>query len=92
MKILKDLGKVIKVGRDEIFRPGCKVEKEGSNSGRSVLICTPKLELKDGVKLVSERPIRMITEGKGIKIEDDGGAPDIVLEKVIKWVKDSMAI
>jgi len=71
----------------DTFMPNCAPDPDGSTNGRVRLICEPICERK-GQVFTSQRPVKIILErGKNALIEDDGGAPDFVLEKLLKHIE-----
>lgn len=72
--------------QDEIFYPNCR-PIQGSSEGRVVLECQPKLNT-NGKVLAGERPTQIVVEaGKQALIVDDGGNPDIILERLIAHIE-----
>lgn len=75
-------------GEKRRFFPGCKVKQDPSNPGRTVLECSSKLERPDGSMEVPQRPIVLIKESnRRALIQEDGGASDELLNKLIDWVE-----
>ncbi len=74
-------------GEDEIFIPNCSPDEQASTEGRIVYACSPKLE-KGPKILQANRPTKVVIEhGEKAIITDDGGAPDIVLDRLMKWLE-----
>ncbi len=83
------IGKLSKTvtGENDIFIPGCSPDKSGSSEGVTRLICNPKI-IKDGKTFVGDHEVVLLVDDeKKIHIDDDGGVPAFVLERLRKHIE-----
>jgi len=86
------IGKLSKgiAGEGEVFYPGCKPDRSGSSEGITRIICNPKI-VKDGKTYGGESEVvLLVNEDRKVMIEDDGGVPTFVLDRLKKHIKENI--
>ena len=70
---------------DKLFFPNCKLDKEASSSGLNVYVCQPA-GIVDGKMYQAREPIKVYSNGKHHSLENDGGLPQVLIERLMKWI------
>jgi hypothetical protein len=73
----------------DFFAPNCKLDKTRSSEGLEVWVCRPAGEL-NGKMYQAKEPITMFSGGKNKSLENDGGLPAPIVEKLMKWADKHM--
>ena len=74
---------------EEIFKPNCRVTSSSAESGIAELECQPQLIRVGKPPMEGDRITKvLLQEGKKAMIEDDGGIPDSVMDRLLQNIEN----